>query len=112
MYYYSNIKEAFIDNDKIITHLGGKFYALKEKHDTFITLGKFLGPPEEFNPTFEAITLNFKELEKLDELYGEMPQAVPELLNVQPCFQSDDHQAQYGFLLCHECNPFQDIYDY
>jgi len=101
-----------MDNDKIITHLGGKFYGLKEKHDAFITLGKFLGPPEEFNPTFEAIALNFKELEKLHELYTEMLVDVPELSAVEPCFQSADHQAQYGFLLCHECNPFQDMHDY
>lgn len=112
MYYFDNIKAALEDKDRIVTHIGGEYYVVKEKHEQYITLGKFPGPPEEYPPTFESITLTGEEFDTLNCLYKEMTEAVPELLTTTPCFLSPDHQAQFGFLLCHECNPFKDIHDF
>ena len=107
-----SIKAAFQDEDKAVIHIGGKFYIVKERNEQYVTLGKFPGPPEDCNPTFECITLSLGDLIALNDMQETMVTSVPELTSVIPCFLSDDHQAQYGFMMCNECNPFPDIYDF
>lgn len=112
IHFIDSIKTAFQDDDRSVIHIGGKFYIVKERNEQHVTLARFPGPPEDCNPTSECITLSLDDITALNDMHSAMVSAVPEIMTVTPCFLSDDHQAQYGFMMCSECNPFPDIYDF
>ena len=88
-------------------HLGGNYYASKEKDYWCVDIRKWWIPPNntQLTPTRKGITLRPTEFNILVQSIASVDSVVPELSTIQPCYMSEDHQNQLGALMCSECTP-------
>ena len=88
-------------------HLGGNWIVSVNSDFPCVNVRKYWQPPEQENtvPTKKGITLKFSEFRKLVSSLDVINSHAPELADVVPCIQREDHQNQLGALMCLECNP-------
>jgi hypothetical protein len=99
-------------NSEGSAHLGGNIYASKNSGWLTVDLRLWWKPEteSELKPTRIGICLRASEWSKIMENMGRIQSFIPEMVDVIPCMQSEDHQNQLGFLRCPECNPNNTIY--
>lgn len=102
------IKTAFYNDDETSLHLGGNFFAVKDKHVPFLVIAKYAGPYQSSDIVSDCIVLTTNEVNCLFNAEIKIRNAVPELNELRPCYMAADHQNQTGYLLCSECNPTPD----
>ena len=57
-----------------------------------------------------GVTLDVKEWQDLKGCIAYAERKFPEILEMKPCYEDDDHMNQQGMLDCYECSPFQAHY--
>jgi hypothetical protein len=100
------------DNNRTVfeCHLGGGRYLNVKSYNRnfYVDIRKYFKPDDVDSPipTREGINLNISEWHVFEGLVETIKRIVPELQTLTPCFASEDHQNQLGYLQCFECNPF------
>ena len=89
---------------------GGKFVSVDRygKNHNVYHIRAYYKPEDakEPLPTRTGITLNNDEYKRLLGLYLELPETLPFLKNIEPCWARDDHNNQLGALQCSNCHPW------
>jgi hypothetical protein len=88
-------------------HLGGNWYVSVTKGFPCVDFRKFWLPEgvDQAVPTRKGIALKIVEFKALLGALDDINEHIPELADVVPCSERDDHQNQLGALRCPECNP-------
>jgi len=89
-------------------HIGGKYYVTISKGIKCVNIRRYFLPLNctKERPTRSGIALRLCEWEVLVSKIDKLHQHIPELKVARPCYASDDHANQIGYLNCRECNPF------
>ncbi|KAK3108066.1 hypothetical protein FSP39_000533 [Pinctada imbricata] len=89
-------------------HLGGGVFAKIHPDYPNVNIRHFWKPENSAGPvpTKKGVILNRFRYNNLLEGMKKIQEVVPELMNIEPCPYSDDHQNQQGMLDCKECTPF------
>lgn len=89
-------------------HVGGGYYVSVNKDFKCVNIRRYFLPPNATKelPTRCGIALRLSEWDTLLVKVRELQERLPELKIVKPCYSSDDHANQIGYLNCIECNPF------
>lgn len=89
-------------------HIGGRYYVTISKDIMCINIRRYFLPPNsnKEHPTRSGIALRVCEWEKLVSKLDDLEKKLPELKFAIPCYASEDHANQLGYLNCRECNPF------
>jgi len=92
--------------------LGGNFYVTLHKSiqetshlSAIVDIRKRTKIHGEIIDSDEGILLTYSEFRQLMKLTNIVEQLIPELVNLRPCWEGDDHYNQMGALTCPECNP-------
>ncbi|KAH3753537.1 hypothetical protein DPMN_188177 [Dreissena polymorpha] len=83
--------------------LGGYFYVTILNNIVDIRKRNKVG--EDFIDSNQGLLLTYSDFRQLMKLTNIVEQLVPELVNLRPCWEGDDHYNQIGALMCPECNP-------
>ena len=86
-------------------HLGGNVYVQINTGGTHLDLRRWWHPHPcaELTPTRTGIILNYDQWRNLKHCFTLMPEIIPEVETVIPCFQS--HSSEELLIQCLECNP-------
>jgi hypothetical protein len=89
-------------------HIGGKYYVTISQGMKCINIRRYFLPlnSKKERPTRSGIALRLDEWGTLATKVYELHERIPELKVARPCYASDDHANQLGYLNCRECNPF------
>ena len=89
-------------------HIGGPYYASISLKFKCVNIRRYFLPPNttKERPTRSGIAVRLDEWDALLLKIRELQERVPELKTSKPCYASDDHANQMGYLNCAECNPF------
>ena len=73
-----------------------------------VNIRRYFIPPNSTKerPTRSGIALRLDEWETLISTIHDLHGTLPELKDATPCYASEDHANQIGYLNCSECNPF------
>lgn len=92
-------------------HIGGPLYASIKDPYWNIDIREFFIDDGVRRPTRRGIKLKRLEWIKLENAIKDIEKVVPETADMSPCYLSDDHQNQFGWMTCRECNHIQDLPD-
>ena len=109
--YLDDVDEAIdlINNNRyayVHEHLGGNLYITvdnSEKIEQCVNFRYYGSMEQKQRPTRQGISLTFEQYEKLKEVAKVIPDLIPEMKDVLPCYLS--HQNVMDGLYCGECNP-------
>jgi hypothetical protein len=89
-------------------HIGGKYYVTISRGMKCVNIRRYFIPPNSTKelPTRSGIALRLDEWETLISTIHDLHRTLPELKAARPCYASEDHANQLGYLNCVECNPF------
>jgi len=89
-------------------HIGGKYYVTISTGIKCVNIRRYFLPPNSTKeqPTRSGIALRLDEWEVLKSKIDKLHQHIPELKAARPCYDTNDHANQLGYLSCRECNPF------
>ena len=94
--------------------LGGYFYVTVHRSiqetshlSAIVDIRKRTKIHDEMIDSDEGILLTYSEFRQLMKLASIVEQLIPELVNLRPCWEGDDHYNQLGALMCPECNQYE-----
>jgi len=89
-------------------HIGGKYYVTISRGIKCVNIRRYFLPPNctKERPTRSGIALRLDEWETFLTKMDDLHEKLPELKVVSPCYTSENHANQLGYLNCLECNPF------
>lgn len=89
-------------------HLGGGYYAETTASSQNVHLTKYdydIKSDTWAINVEDGVTLKQQQFDLFITYLQDVENVIPELTVLTPCYLQEDHQNQYGFLTCPECNP-------
>lgn len=87
-------------------HVGGPVYLSIASPYWTLNIREWFMKDGVIQPGWKGIVLRFGDWDKLLSLKEDV-ECIPEVHNAKPCYFDDDHQNQFGAMMCQECNPFE-----
>ena len=108
-YFLDDIDEAvhYMSHNRYASlekHLGGNVYVKAQSPKEMIDFRQYwFDMDQQLHPTPQGIVLNFEQYEKLKDADKAIPDLIPEVKNMLPCYMT--HQNIEGAIFCSECHP-------
>ena len=90
--------------------IGRAVYISRPAGTSYIHIRQWYMGEDEDNvekPGKKGVCMQLKHFKQLISKTEEIQRSLPEESRVTPCYLDDDHQNQFGYLLCSDCNPYE-----